>query len=82
MASQFRNATNTYVERADDGTWCVCALIEGERRLISRHASEELAKQASDGLPATAESHVRSGAFGTTQDEPDHPGGRSGEALR
>jgi hypothetical protein len=58
----------------------VCGLIDGERRVISRHATEELAIQACDQLPAGPEPVGRREAFGTTQGEPDRPIGRTGEA--
>ena len=80
MSSPFDKTTNTFIERDDAGRWCVCGLIDGERRVISRHGSEEAAVQARDQLPATAELNVRPAAFGTTQGEADHPISRTGEA--
>lgn len=49
----FVNAFGTEITR-DGDDWCVTAMIEGERRVVSRHALREQAEAASAYVNASA----------------------------
>jgi hypothetical protein len=50
---EFVNFLGSRVERVGDD-WCVVATVDGTRRVISRHATRELAEQASRADNASA----------------------------
>jgi L-ascorbate metabolism protein UlaG (beta-lactamase superfamily) len=54
---RFAKAFNTFVEH-DGDEWAVCALIDGKRRVISRHANAALAAEAERELNESANRSV------------------------
>jgi hypothetical protein len=53
----FPKVFNTFVEH-DGNEWAVCARIDGQRKVISRHATAELAAQAERELNESAHRSV------------------------
>jgi L-ascorbate metabolism protein UlaG (beta-lactamase superfamily) len=53
----FARAFNTFIEHDDRG-WAVCAHVDGQRRVISRHATAELAQRAERELNESANRSV------------------------
>ncbi|HZB39557.1 MAG TPA: hypothetical protein VE487_01245, partial [Ilumatobacter sp.] len=53
----FPKVFNTFVER-DGNEWAVCGHIDGQRKVISRHATAELAARAEQQLNESAQRSV------------------------
>ena len=53
VPGSFAKVFNTFVERDGDG-WCVSARVDGQRKVVSRHATLEQANRADYNLNESA----------------------------